>query len=129
MAEDADAGDRQRRRHHRLADSEQLAQRGTEIDARADAQPHAEGGRASSGTAAVAEHFDAIEGGLGGIDRPEQNAIRTTHEAHASGTSRPGNGSLSVDIPNVFERLCEGETVTGALRLGPAEAVVVMPSA
>ena len=54
-----------------------------------------------------------------GLDRcalfvclPEQNAIRTTHEAHASGTSRPGNGSLSVDIPNVFERLCEGETVT-----------------
>ena len=46
------------------------------------------------------------------VSLPEHNEARSTHEAHVSGTSRPGSTILSADLPNVFERLCEGETVT-----------------
>ncbi len=54
-----------------------------------------------------------------GLDRcalfvclPEKNEARATHEAHVSVASRPGSAILAAEVPNIFERLCEGETVT-----------------
>jgi PAS domain S-box-containing protein len=45
---------------------------------------------------------------------PGEDEARSTHEGHAPGASRPGSGSsiLARGEPNVFEQLCEGETVT-----------------
>ncbi|HEY1252639.1 MAG TPA: ATP-binding protein [Thermoanaerobaculia bacterium] len=54
-----------------------------------------------------------------GLDRcalfvclPGEAEARSTHEAHGPDAARRGSAILAANVPNVFERLCEGETVT-----------------
>jgi PAS domain S-box-containing protein len=41
-----------------------------------------------------------------------EGAARSTHEAHGPDASLRGSAILGTDVPSVFDRLCEGETVT-----------------